>query len=759
MPGQMDVNRAVPEGTAAAWPGAAADPALKLKRTLRILLERRLLILNIVLILTAAILLGVLQLKPSYTAKMAILVEPRPRSREEIAVVLSGEAVNVAVLESQARVISSRTLAARVIDDLNLMNDPEFNETLRSDHSEASEGGGSLAHWVAAIVPPEWLAPLGLHNNEVLSPEAEAARIREQVISAYLRNLSVTRDRVAQVIEIAFSSHNAQRAAAIANRVGELYIVDQYEARYEAIRQSTEWLGTRLSGLAEQVRQAEEAVEVFRRNNSLLLEQAGMEVTSRQIAELNGQLVTAMSNREELNTRVQRIRELAASGRAADSVAEVMSSPVIVGLRQRQSDMVREEAELVARYGPRHPRIVQIQAQRRELLNNIQAEVGRIISNLQNEAAVAAARVDSVQNSIAELTHRAEDINRAGIRLRELEREAEARRELYGSFRERFNITDQQENQPPEARIISRAAVPTSPSFPRIDRAAIAGTTFSVMVGVAIAFLLEILQSGFLTAQKVEEELRVTNLAMLPRVSRSVLKRYGPEDYVLDKPLSVFSEALGGLRTALFLLNVDNPVKVVLITSAIAGEGKSVLALSLGRLAAQAGQRVIVLDGDLRRPNVHRLIGGNLSGQSLAKVLSGQTTLDEAIQTDSKSPLHYIASAGGAPNPADLFASRQMRGLLETLRRSYDLIVIDSAPIMAVADSRVLATLADCVVLAVRWSKTPRKAAASALRLLIEGGGNVAGTVLTMVNMRRHSRYGYEESGYYGRGYYKYHSK
>ncbi len=758
MPGQIELNATRTEFGDVAGLASITDPGLAFQRVIRVLKERRWVIINTIILISTVIVLGVLQLTPIYTATTSILLEPRPRSREEVAVVLSGEAVNVALIESQARLITSRSLAERVIDDLNLANDPAFNASLLPN-SRSSISISGIRDLLTEWLPADWLPSLGIRPSEPLSEEVQAERIRDQVVSVYLSNLSVSRDGLAQVIEISFASHSPERAAAIANRIAELYIVDQYESRYEIIRRSTEWLTARLSRLAQQVRQAEEAVEAFRRDNSLALEQAGMEVTSRQIAELNGHLVQAASSRNELAARVQRIREMASSGRAVESVAEVMASPVIVNLRQQQSDMIREEAELVARYGPRHPRIVQIQAQRRDLLANIQSEISRIVANLENELAVASARVASIQGSIDTLSQRAERINQAGIRLRELERVVENNRELYQSFRDRFNITDQQENQPPEARIISRADIPSSPTFPRPRTTIVLGILVSIVIALAVAALLEILQSGFLTAQQVELHLGVPSLGMCGRISKPFLRSRGAHDFIIDKPLSPFSEALRNFRTSLYLLDVDRPAKVVMITSAVSGEGKSVLAASLGRLAAQCGQTVVLVDGDVRRPNVHRLLGNEKVAVGLPDLLAGNVALDEVIKTDLKSSLQYIPARTGVPSPMDLFASTQMRQLIQNLRETFDLVIIDSAPILPVADSRVLATVVDSVVFAVRWEKTPRKAAESALRALRDGGARVVGAVLTMVNIRRHSMYRYEDSGYFAAGHYKYRTR
>ena len=340
--------------------------------------------------------------------------------------------------------------------------------------------------------------------------------------------------------------------------------------------------------------------------------------------------------------------------------------------------------------------------------------------------------------------------------MRELQREADANKLLYENFLTKFKQTSSEEDiQQADARLVSSALPPRIPSFPK--KTVLVGFSFlvSLLVGAAAAFILERLDNGFRSSEQVEKLLGVSTLGLVPGVVRQEL----PQDVVVKRPTSQYSEAIRSIRTALRYSDVDNPPKVVLITSSLAGEGKTVFAGSLARSVARSGGKSLLVDCDLRRPSVAKLLGVN-GEPGMLDIFAENANIDSLIRVDEDSGMHYIPSKGGTANPQDLLSSQQMRSFLERMRARYDLIVLDAPPVLAVSDPIILSHFVDTTIYLVRWETTPRPIVTGAVRMLRANGGEIAGVVLSRVNARKHATYGYGDNGYYyGRysNYYGYH--
>lgn len=710
-----------------------------LRALLRMLWRRRRIILGTVVLLTAIAAVVTYQLTPVYRASAQIMVEPREANVVDIEAVLSGLPADAETINSEIEVIESRHLAQRVIDKLALDRDPEFNPELRDPSPLAALFGRATA----------WLGG----ERDDLTEDQRAALERATVVDTYLENLTVSSRVQSRVITVTFASEDPNKSARIANTVADLYLVDQLEAKYEATERAAEWLGDRIQTLRQAVEDSERAVEAYRKKAGLVSGRDEVSLVREQISELSSELILAKSRRAEAEARVEQVKTLMETD-GVYSAAEVLSSDLIQQLKDQEAEVVRKVAELSEEYGDKHPRMINARNELRDIRSSIASEVRKIVQNLENEAQVAQARESSLEISLANLEDRAAELDAKSVDLRALEREAEANRALLETMLSRFKeISTQQELSRPDARIISAATIPVRAAFPR--PALIVGLTLvaSFFLGVLLAVAAEQLDAGFRSVDQVEQQLGVPGLGLIPRLSRTG----SPADYALDKPLSAFAEALRNLQLSISLSNVDRPPRVVLITSSVPEEGKSATALSLARVLAKAGHRILLIDGDLRRPTLHQALSTDIE-PGLVEVLSGRATLEEAIRTEERSRLNYITAGRHAPNPSDLLASEHMRSVLERTREDYDLVLLDSAPTVSISDSRLLANWADTTILLVRWEKTRRETVASALKQLQQSGAHVAGVVLSMVDVKRHAQYGYSDSGYYHGAYAKYYT-
>ncbi|MDP3383096.1 MAG: polysaccharide biosynthesis tyrosine autokinase, partial [Phenylobacterium sp.] len=341
--------------------------------------------------------------------------------------------------------------------------------------------------------------------------------------------------------------------------------------------------------------------------------------------------------------------------------------------------------------------------------------------------------------------------------LNELERTAEASRTLYESYLNRYKETSSQQGiEQSDARVVSSATIPTGQSSPKVPLNLALGLVLAMGCGLGAVVLAEMLDSGLATAEDVEHRLEVSYLGAVPLLaSVAEGKASSPIDYVIDKPLSSFAEAFRNLRASVIYSRLGEGVKVVAITSSLPGEGKTTTSVCLARSAAQQGLKVILVDCDLRRRSVNRLFGAE-PARGLIEVLAGDATLDEVLTVDQTTGARLLPLAKSSMTPKDVFGSAAMDRLLEELRRTYDLVILDTAPVLPVADTRVLAPKADVVVFLAHWRKTPQHAIEAAFRLLSGTGAHLAGVALTQVDMKQQAKYGYGDPGYYYAEYKKY---
>lgn len=737
--------------------GGSTVSEIDLRQLLSTLWRRKSVIITTVFLVTILTTLITFQLTPKYVASAKVMIDTRTNQTVNMEAVLSGLSADAATLLSEVEILTSRNLIARVVKSLGLRDMPEFNAALRPKGFFAT--ALSLDNWW----PEAWAdwkdsfraifkaAP----DAEMTEAEVEE-RLNARIIDAVINGFAIAPVRRSYVINIAFKSEDPRNAALIANALADHYIVDQLEAKFEATRRASTWLNDRLGDLREKVRNSEKAVEYFR-NKKGLIRGKESSVTTQQLSELNTQLILATSDRAEAEARFRQTKELLSTRDGVESAAEVLSSPLIQRLKEEEAKVLRKASELSTRYGERHPKIINIRAELRDISTKINLEVSRIAKNMENEVAVARARERSLQRSLAKLEQKTAGQGRSEIQLRALEREAAANRLLFESFLNRFKETSQQEElQQADARIISRAEVPIAPAFPKkrlIIAIALVGSAF---LGVLLVFVLERLDNGFRSAGQIEQLSGVPSLGMIPSI-RAKSDQKHVDRYVDYKPTSSVSESIRSIRTSIMLSDIDNPPKVIAITSTVPYEGKTMLALNLARISATSGQRTVLIDGDLRRPRIHKSLGiGN--DHSLIELLNGEATVEEVCHVEAGTGLALIPGKVVHANPLDLLNSNAMRNLIGRLRESFDQVIIDTPPVLAVSDIKVVGQYSDKVIYCVKWDDTPREAVLMGLKQIVDTRLPLAGAVLTNVNIKKHARYGYGDTGYYYGRYKEYYA-
>ncbi|MBO6781950.1 MAG: polysaccharide biosynthesis tyrosine autokinase [Alphaproteobacteria bacterium] len=745
---------------------AADSETLSLRRLLSIVKRRKYLIAGVVLILSTIAYLMIQQITPLYSASAKIVVEPNRQNVVDIDQVVSGVTPDYYTNETEAEVIRSRSLAYKAVDRLNLTQSPLFNPLLRVPEPSLTEVAVKNVKllFLSLIGTPEDVTELQQeasadpHADSPLlqMPEAErTAYLREIAAAQYQGGLSVSPSPRSRVITISYVSTDPTFAAEAANTTANLYIEDQLESLTTATTDAGDFLQRRVNELRERVITQEREIARYRADAGII-DAGGITVYQQQLARANEELSEARIARSEAEARFNQVQELLQTGSGLETAAAVLNSDLISRLREQEAEVIRKVAEFQTQLRPGHPRLQLAENELADLRAAIEREVQKIASNLRNEVQIARVRESNIREELDRLEGTLEEQNEAQATLQSLASELSANKQLYETFLERLKETDILENteQQADARVISRATVPGGPFRPNKQLMMIAAVVFSAFVGFALAFVAEFMDSGFRSTAQLENLSGVAALGMVPALTKGQTDGKRPHEFAVARPNSTYGEAIRSVRTGLMLSSVDRPPKTVLITSSIPGEGKTSTSLSIAMTAAKSGQRVIILDCDLRNSSLHAYMDVP-NQRGLSDYLAGQAQIEDVIEIHPSSTLHYITAGSRAPNPTDMLSSHEMRDLIRQLGEMYDMVVLDTPPLMAVSDALVLMRDVDRTLFLVRWEKTRRETALAGIKQALEAGANMAGTVLTQVNVKKHASYDYGDSGYYYYGSYR----
>lgn len=750
----LDVTTGYPRGGAPMPPpiAAEAENVISVQRVIRAV-RRRLSLMAAVFVLTfAAVALYSFQLKPSYTASSRVIVNMRNEKVVDIGAVLSGMPANTAVIDTEAEVLRSRSLISKVVQRLDLTKNPDFNGALRKP-SELSQRIDQVKSFFKGLMP------FGQSKTEAAPPppapgspealDAEKATM-DRVVDAVRGAVSVARLGSTYIIEINARSGNAKMAATLANTLAEAYLENQLETKFEATRRAQEWLNDRLSILREELRDAESKVEAHRAASGLL-RSGDSTLTEQTIREINAQLTQAQAEYATKNARLQNLDKQMRAGGGIDTIAEAQSSQAINNLRAQQTTLSARKADVIRKYGEKHPEYQKVMAEEQDNERQIGAELQRIASSLGQEVIIARERVASLQGSLNRSKGELAANNRAGVEQAALERDAEATRALFDEFNSRFKETGELEGiTAADAVIDSYAPTPLGPSSPNTGLNLALGFMLGLALAGFVGLVMELLDNYLSSPEEVEQVSGapyIGQIPLLPAAGNFTKSKVKPADYLVEKPHSGFAEAFRHLRASIMFADIDKAAKTVAVVSSLPSEGKTSMTYCLGRMAAMSGTKTIVIDGDIRLRQLTE-VSGVKADAGLLEYLFGEARLADAVQTDEQTGLHVLPLSDRKHTPRDVFGSRAFDALLSMLQQSYDLIIIDTGPILLMAETRVVTSKVDQVVVATRWRKTGRGTLRETMKILRDFHANIAGVVLTFVDLRKRAHTGYTSANY-----------
>ena len=704
--------------------GGTPTPSIDLLGILAAVLRRWKLITAITLF-ALSVTCGVLKLVPSlYRSTVEILAyDPQLQIDATVQKPISPfvDAVSYDAINTEMNVIKSKSVALRVATELGLDRNEEFQS--RSRLAKLAERFG--------------LPDLG---QSEIGAEDEKAEKLDRAADALIRRMQIWNE--AYTIFVSITSQNPIMAQRLASTIANDYLASQREARQEALQRVATWLKNRVDDLQSRVFETESAIEKLKAESGIH-DTRSSNVSEQQISDLNTQLATARAEVDEKRARLEQARHVIDTNGDIQSIPELTASTELTQLREKQTELNWRATDLQNKLGERHFQVIALRAALAGINRQIYDEAQHILGNLKNAYDIAVLRQQSLEATLQKLTAR--DNSDVYMKLQELRRVADAYRNRYESYLSQYNeIAERRTLQDASARIISPATLPISPSSPRRTLFYTLGGILGLGSGFLLGFLLEY-RSGIKNAGEIEQSFGRPVVGVIPLV-RTHKPRGTPADRLLNRivndPVSHFSEAVHAMRISLELSSA-NP-KTVLVTSALPGEGKSTAAMLLAASSASSGKKTVLLDCDMRqRATSAAFVDKEQPG--LSELLRGTAQLADVIAKDPTTGTYVIPAGSITPNTADLLMSRGMRELVAQLRKEFDYIVMDTAPLLPVIDALALATVADKVLVIVAWGQTQRASISEAFKVLRPEADRVAGVVLNKVdlNQLQRSRYGY----------------
>ena len=711
----------------------------------QIVLKRRWVVLTCLLVIFSTVAIGTLKQKPIYQGKVLVEINPEQPNVLNFKEVLQISSVDVdSYRETQYKVLQSRTLAERVTQTLQLYKNPEFYRN----------------RWPFGLIKTD---PDKIPSASDPGPPDTSADYYRNSVKHFIDSVDVAPVRRSNLVEVSFDSEDPKLAARVANQLAADYIYQNLQGKWDETVKASEWLQDQLVGLKAKLEKSEDSLQAYAQTNSILFVEEKKNLVNERLAQLQEEYTKAQAERFQKES----LYSLVQAGKVQD-LPGFLSNRLIQDLAVRLSELERDYSQLTATVKPDYPKAVALKKQIDTVQSALDHQKKALAQNIVDEYRSAVANEKYLSQALEQQKKDVNEIAEKSIQYNILKREVDTNKQLYEGLLTRLKEAQVSAGlKASNVRIVDAAETPKTPIKPRVVLNLALGVILGLGLGIGLAVFQEYLDNTLKTPDEVETLLRLPSLGVLPSFAAN-----GAGKTADEKSLSLASarqatarapaiqtnsslvEAFRSLRTSILLS--ANPVpKMLLITSALPGEGKTTITVNLGATLASLGNKVVIVDCDMRRPACHRSTGvPNKPG--FVQCLTGHVGLPDAIlPVPGVANLSVIPCGPIPPNPAEVLSAPIAGELLRQLRSEFEYVLLDSPPLLSVADSRILSTLTDAVVLVVRAYETPYDVVRRARTLLYGAGARILGVALNDVDFRREG-YGYGYKGYYYRYGYGY---
>jgi polysaccharide biosynthesis transport protein len=748
LPGETDTrsaqtkeSRETPGNYGAGYAQAVSADEVHLVDYFRVLHKRRWTALTVFLLVFGTVTIYTFTVTPIFSSRTQILIENENPNVVKFEEVYDQNKSTNDYYQTQYRILQSRLLARRTLDAEKLWKHP-----LLADEPDDS---------LSSLNPAKWVT--GMFADASAPPSAAADSMetvsQSRIIDRFLSGLTITPVRNSRLVDVNYRSPDAALASRVANALAKQYIEQNLEFKFLATQEATEFLNARTAEQRKALEKSEQALQQYREKTGAMALEDRQNIVVQRLADLNAAVTRARTDRIEKESVYNQIRAIQGDRAAVDTFPAILNNTFIQQLKGQLNELQRQQAQLSDKLGARHPEMLKVQSAIETTQTRINAEVQKVVQALRNDYLAAQANERSLQASLDQQRAEAQELNRASIQYGVLQRDATSNQTMFAGLLERSRETGiSGELKTSNIRIVDRAETPQRPASPNKTMNLFFAMFGGSLLGIALAFFFEYLDSRIKQPEELKTQLGLPFLGMVPAFNPK--ETTGPPLIGNGMP-NAFSEAFRAIRTNILFSSADAGSKTVVVTSSGPGEGKSVISANIAMSLAMAGQRVLLIDADMRRPKTHELFGITLE-PGLSNMMVGDAKASDTVKRTLTPNLWLMAAGKNPPNPAELLGSRRFRDFLASLGEHFDWVIIDSPPVMAVTDASVIAHSVSGVVFVVGAEMTTKGTARAALDQLDSARAKYVGAILNRVDVNRNSYY---YARHYRREYEKYYTK
>jgi len=705
----------------------------------KIIMKRRWIIIALFLIVLITTAIGTFTMQPVYRGTVSIQINKENPQVVDFKEIFSVNMWDQDYYQTQYKVLESRSLARRVIQTLKLSEHPEFQPKPETPFQQMK----------SQIIRPIFRLFTFSKRRSTSQKDSSETLKETALVSQFLGGLKIEPVRNSRLVKVHFDSNSPELCAQIPNTLATSYIQQSVESRFIATEQVKEWLSKQLEDLKAKVERADEALQAFGSKHDIISLEDKENVPLQRLNELNDSLTKAEADRMTKEVFYRQTKD-----RTFDSLPTVLENKLIMDLKQAYIQLETQWTKLSETYKPEYPEMVRIKSQMQSIQKRMDLEIGKIVSGIKNEYELSLRKETLLRHAFEQQKARVMAMKEQAIQYNILKREADTNRELYKGLLQRMKEAGVSAGLTiSNIQVVDQAEVPTSPYKPNKRLNLLLAAVIGLFLGVGLAFFFEYLDNTVKTPEDVEQLTRLPSFGMVPEISYEKRKRLGKEStYPVElvthrHPKSILSESYRNIRTSILLSFSEKPPKRIAITSPNPVEGKTTTVINTAIALSQTGAQVLIVDTDMRKPRIHHIFNGE-NGAGLSNFLSGHANLESIVKKTEVPNLYYIASGPVPPNPSELLGSNLFKSMMDSLGKKFDHIVLDSPPVLGFADSLILSSTVDGVILVVLGGKTPKETLQRAQEVLHQVNAKILGVVINRVDLQR---------GHYGYYYYRYH--
>jgi capsular exopolysaccharide synthesis family protein len=715
----------------AASPAEREPEGIHLLDYVRVLHKRRWTAGTAFLIVMASVTTYTFTVTPIYEARTRLLIESEGPNVINFAEVVDEQRTKADYYQTQYNILQSRALARKTIDGLHLWDSPLL-------------GGPSRTSVIAGLLGLKRAAPKDL-------PAAGETSEQSRAIDRFLDNLTVSPIRNSRLVDVKYQFTDPDLATRIVNAIAKNYIDQNLEYKFMASKEASDWLGDRLAEQRRQVESAEAALQRYREQNDAISFQDRQNIVVQKLADLNGAVTQAKTERFQKQALFSQLQTLGEKSGGIDTFPAVLANSYIQQQKAELAQLQSQHSQLSEKLGDKHPDLIKIRTAIQLAQAKLDGEIAKVVQSVRNEYLATVAKENSLARALDQQKAEAMAMNRKAIDYGVLEREVQSNKQIYESLLQRAKETGvSRELKTSNIRVVDAAERPRVPASPKTALNLTLALFGGALLSIGFAFFFEYVDSRIKSPEEIRTHLGLAPLGMVPAIAPGSWQGEGP--LISNGVPPNFAEAIRAIRTNILFSSADEGARTLVITSTAPGEGKTSVACNLAIGLAQTGQRVLLIDGDMRCPRVHEMFKTKQE-PGLSNLMVGHAAPSACIRKSPVLGLWILTAGRVPPNPAELLGSPRFKGFIRSLAEHFDSIVIDSPPVMAVTDAAVTAAAATGVVFVIGSEMTSRKAARIAIQQLNHGHPRFLGAVLNRVELERNAYY---YSGYYKRDYVKY---